>query len=40
MNLPLSVGLHVVKLCNGREKLQQLVPIEILTYVRLMDSGG
>ena len=27
-------------ICNGRENLQQLAPIEILTYVRLVDSGG
>jgi len=24
--------IHVLKLCNGREKLQQQAPIEILTY--------
>jgi len=26
--------------CNGREKLQQLLPIEILTYVWLVDNGS
>jgi len=26
--------------CNGREKLQQLLPIEILTYVQLVDNGS
>jgi len=26
--------------CNGREKRQQLAPIEILTYVRLVDRCG
>jgi len=40
MNLQISVGLRVRKLCKGRQKLQQLAPIEILTYVRLVDSGG
>jgi len=33
MNLQISV--HVLKLCNGREKLQQLAPIEILTQATL-----
>jgi len=39
MNLQILV-LHVLKLRNGRKKLQQQAPIEILTYVRLVDSGG